>query len=391
MALLRFQPRVLWMALVILIPATLFAGVTLDIGFSNPRFQVFVIGDVINPGVLESGGSIDLDAFAKFFYMQVSATPDLASTKAYIHFYENLGGVRLVDYWSERTADKAFPLSAWMQNSSDGVGKYWNTDVKTIESSGWFHRDQSQSSFSDVNAVLGQIDNGLFKSNTFTVGLEVFSQNGNRLGTLTRSIQVYNPSSPALSSPMADAQVQPNTPVNFNWSWASGGPTAPSDWTLIVVDGGTSPQDDGDAVIRNRTAANTRFEGEPQSASGHNYTGNGAGEAQLVIGEYYYWQVTVKAPTILDAGTKGYSSPVRCFQVNTPLENIQGYNSRLYRAYFVTGELGGLIQDNLDKLKGYVPVSIERDDNETNVENLIKGLADPLKDHPETISKELRQ
>lgn len=390
MTLTKLQTSALWVAIIFIIPATLLAGVTIDLGFSNPRFQVFVIGDVIEPGVLENGGSIDLNAFAEFFYMQINSTADLDGTKGYLHFYEELGGTRLVEYWSDRTEAEAFTFGAWKQNSPNGVGKYWNTDLPSIEGAGWFNRDRTQSEFAEVSDVLDEIENGLFKANTFTIGFEVFSLDGQSLASLTRTIQVYNPSSPALSSPAANAEIRPNTAVNFSWAWASGGPTVASDWNLILVDGGETPQDDGDAVIKNRTQANIRFDGTPQTAIGHNYTGNGPGETELVNGHYYYWQVSVKAPTIVSLGTKGYTSPVRMFRVNESLRNIEGYNSRLYRAYFETGELGGLIQDDLERLKGYVPVSIERSDNEADIEKLIDGLAEPLRSKPQTISKELR-
>jgi hypothetical protein len=143
----RFHSSIALLLVTLLFPALLSADVRTNISFLNPRFQVFIVGDVLEAGALEGGGEISMDDFVDFISITINATPDMIDQKVYLHFWEDLGDKRLIDYWSRKDPDRAFSIEDWTINSNNGHGTYWNSELSSIETSGWYNRDYNASGF----------------------------------------------------------------------------------------------------------------------------------------------------------------------------------------------------------------------------------------------------
>jgi len=369
------------------------AGVTVNVGFLNPRMQVFVVGDILDGKTVEDGGGIGLEDFRTFFSVTINATADLLDQKVYVHLWEDLGNDRLIDYWSDPTDARAFTLRNWIDHSPDGSGRYSNTDLSGIETSDWYKRDYGQTEFADVSTVLENIENGLFRTATFTLGIEVLGLDGASLAQITRTINVYNPANPQVNQPQDGATLANLNSIPLSWSWPSGGATAPSDWTLTIVDAGENRPDDNESVIANRTQANTRFNGTPSSVNNHNYTGTGS-ETPLVEGRWHVWQVVVRAPATLDGAVREYASEVRSFRTPDPQvpdpRNVAGINMALYNALMTQGgRLNFLMdEDALNQLRGFAPIQVLKDNQVQNDAQAIQNLENRRND---ITNKEVQQ
>ena len=304
-----------WIVLSLLLPVIVVAAVESEIGFLVPRFQIFPIGDIVDLDAIENGEELTLDAINEFFYIRLNASQDMLDEQVYIHLWEDVDGQRMINFKSTSNPERAFTIGTWVDNSRDGQGTYRNSDLPEVEVSDWFYKDHDETYYAEVDDVLDMIENGNLNTAIITLGFEVFNLSHVSLNRYTTSFQVYNPSDPDLNLPTEQEVIQNPESIYFNWTWASGGPTLPSDWTLIIVDGGEDECDDGEAVIRDRTPVNTRFEGIPNSQNSHTFTGTGPGETSLTAGHWHYWQVIVNVPTMLENGFREYMSEVRSFLV----------------------------------------------------------------------------
>ncbi|MBZ0265929.1 hypothetical protein K8I28_14820 [bacterium] len=296
----------------IFFPLPAHATPSVSVGYLVPNFQIFPIGDLVSWEQIAQGEDINFQGLQDFFYVQINASGGELDSTVYIHVRETLDGNVLLDYWSA-----PFRLRYWMQGGQGG--RYRNSQLARLEDAGWLYSDADRTFITDGQTILGLMDGGNLIESRYTVTFELYwtyeAENGNEVSGLwdsfSTTIQVYNPEPPLPLDPPQNEVIQ-GLPLQFSWDW-TGGATVPRDWILILVEGTNQLNDSPESVMENRSPANTRFNGSPQSSTFHFYTGIAGGEQALRSDRYYYWRVEVVVPTVLPQRPQMLQSDVYSF------------------------------------------------------------------------------
>ncbi|MBS1262167.1 MAG: hypothetical protein MAG453_01508 [Calditrichaeota bacterium] len=282
-------------------------AITVDAGFVNPDAQVFVLGQLITIDDLEDPDNFEAEDLNEIFYIQITGSGAELEDSIRFHLYFEVNAERIVDFWT----GAPFTLDQWMNSGYGSAGRFTNTQLGDLENAGWYERDDDESSEIDANTLAGLIDGSNLAGGTYLIGLEVFRvENGQEIpaGASVRPIQATSPSRPVPVTPIEGDEVA-GLPVFFSWSGV-GATVMPEDVTLILVEAEPGDFDDPQTIIDNRNAANTRFQGHPQFADYHSYSGATGEEQDLTSGMMYVWMVTIELTTSTGSIVSYDSTPV---------------------------------------------------------------------------------
>ncbi|MFH0881847.1 MAG: hypothetical protein V2A56_02595 [bacterium] len=305
--------------------APLFA-VGVDTGFLATNPQIFPVGDLVDINALvnsnDGGENFNWDSLPDIIYFSITpSTPDENEKLVILHVDLSFGGIDLIRWWS-----REFKLDDWVTSTVGSHGYYTNRQLGHLKDSGWMHEDNDMTYYADTGDFLSVLDGSRIAAGIGVVRIELFDYNsdtGDRgvlLASMTRTIQVYNPSAPSLQQP-DDAVEISNLPISFSWNW-SGGPLTTSDITLTIIEG--SPGDDGETVMESRNPSKVRYSGPPQFTNGHTYTGIAGGEQAFENGKIYFWQVKVNAGTAVPGRFASLESNIYSFTFNSSSTSTGG-------------------------------------------------------------------